>query len=465
MVYWLVILGSIYVIILILLAWLSRRKIQNATDFMMGGFNIGAILGFMTFAATLFSTFTLMGMPDFFRIHGVGAWIFLAVSDGAMVYFILWFGYRLRKSAKGKDFRGMAGLLSRKYNTPWASYLYFSVIFIFLIPYVAIQIRGISIFLNAAFEGILPTWAWALIIVGIMILYSETGGLKAIMYSDVLQGILLLTVVWIIAWRFIDQANGIAALFAEVRYVDERLLSVPGPRNLFTFQFLIASFISIIMIPVTQPQISTRLMVMRNLGAMKRMSIGVGFFALVVIFPTAIIGITGAIRYADYSTADFLSQVLIHDHPDVLATLIMIGLIAAAISTSDSQIFAMGSELRSLLRGDEKKTFKQTKIGMVLFAFFALLFSLISSDQLVLLARVSFAGTAMLAPMILIAVFAPAKAHKSILWLSMIAVVLFILYLIGLIPNILFGVQMDLFLFILVFGYGGLMLLWPVKKD
>ncbi len=462
---WLLIIGPVYILILILLAWLSRRRIKSPQDFMMGGFDIGTVLGFMTFAATLFSTFTLMGMPDFFRVHGVGAWIFLAISDGAMVYFILWFGYRLRKTAKKENFRGMAGMLTEVYGTRWAAYLYFGIIFVFLIPYVAIQIRGISIFLNGAFQDFLPVWAWALIIVGIMIIYSETGGLKAIMYSDVLQGILLLTVVWIIAGRFVQQADGIEALFNEVEKVDQRLLSVPGPMGLFTVQFLLASFISIVMIPVTQPQISTRLMVMKNLGAMKRMSIGVGFFAMIVILPTAIIGMTGAIKYGDLNTAEFLSRVLIFDHPDLLATLIMVGLIAAAISTSDSQIFALGSELRSLLLGDEKTVLRRTKAGMFLFAFFAFVFSLISSDQLVLLARVSFAGTAMAGPLILIAVFARQKARMSFLWFALAAEIVFGLSLVGWIPSEIIGIQTDFLLFILLFAHLGLVLLLPRKNQ
>jgi SSS family solute:Na+ symporter len=461
---WLIIIGPVYVGILILLAWLSRRRIRSASDFMMGGFNIGTVLGFMTFAATLFSTFTLMGMPDFFRTHGVGAWIFLAVSDGAMVYFILWFGYRLRRLSRKEDFKGMSGMLAEIYGTRWASYLYFAVVFIFLIPYVAIQIRGISIFLDAAFQNLMPPWTWALLIVGIMILYSETGGLKAIMYSDVLQGVLLLTVVWIIAGQFIKESDGMKALFDEVRTIDKRLLSVPGPAGLFNIQFLVASFIAIVMIPVTQPQISTRLMVMKSLGAMKRMSIGVGFFAMLVIFPTAVIGMYGVVHYAEVPTADFLSGVLIYEHPEFLATLIMIGLIAAAISTSDSQIFALGSELRSLLKGDEKSVLKKTKAGMFIFAFFAFLFSLISSDQLVMLARVSFAGTAMVSPVILIAVFYRKKANSFILGLSGSAVVVFLLSLSGIIPPVLLGIQVDLLLFLVLFVFSALSILRPSGK-
>ena len=92
---YLLLIGVLYVGVLFFLSLRSRKEIKTSSDFMLGGAKIGLILGFMTFAATLFSTFTLMGMPDFSRNNGVGAWIFLAFSDAVMVFFILWFGFYL----------------------------------------------------------------------------------------------------------------------------------------------------------------------------------------------------------------------------------------------------------------------------------------------------------------------------------------------------------------------------------
>lgn len=451
MIKWVLIFGAIYLGVLVTLALISRSKVKSVDDFMMGGFNIGYFLGFMTFAATLFSTFTLLGMPDFFRNHGVGAWLFLAVSDGVMIFMVLWFGYHLRKRARERKFKGMAGLLTECYGNKWAGYVYFIGIFIFLIPYVSIQIRGISIFLDAAFDHALPPWGWATLILFIMILYSETGGLKAIMYSDVFQGILLMTVVWIIAYTCVQNLDGVKQMFAEVKIVNEDLLSVPGPKGLFNTQFLVASMIAIVLIPVTQPQISSRLVIMKNQASMNRMAVAVGCFAILVILPTVAIGMYGAVKYADYTTPDFLSQVLLFDQAGIIAAATMIGLIAAAISTSDSQIFAMSGELRSLLKGEEKKVLKTTKMGMVVFALAALAFSLISSNQLALLARLSFAGTGLMAPMIILAIVSPGKKiGMSIVWVSALAVLVFIASQLGILPPSVFGLRIDLFLFIVL---------------
>ena len=448
---WLILLAVVYVSLLIFLSLLSKKKTRTAKDFIFAGSDIGIVLGFLTFAATLFSTFTLMGMPDFFREHGVGAWIFLAVSDGAMVFLIIWFGFHLRQKVAEKGFNGISGLLNTCFGNKWAGYVYFFGAFIFLIPYVAIQIRGVAIFLNATFPDVLPVWTWAFIIVTIMLIYSEVGGLKAIMYADTMQGLILITVVWIIALNCIGHFGSLGNMMEAVEKTNDKLLSVPGPKGLFNFQFLLASLLAILFLPVTQPQLTTRMVVMRDLKATHRMAIGVGVFANLIIFPTVVLGFYGAVKYPDLKTAEFISHVLLFDQSGIVAAAAIIGLIAAALSTSDSQIFALGTELRSLLKGGERIVMRRTKIAMVLFGLASLIFSVLSSDQLVLLARVSFAGTSLMAPMIFSAVLLKDPPGKVIPLMTFLGLLLFILSLLGWFPETVLKIRLDLFLLIVLF--------------
>ncbi len=445
---WIIILSILYLGLLIFLSVRSRRGVKSSNDYIFAGSNIGFVLGFLTFAATMFSTFTLMGMPDFFRIHGVGAWIFLAVSDGAAMFLIIWFGFHLRKKVAQKGFNGISSLLQDCYNNRISGYVYFAGVFIFLIPYVAIQIRGVAIFLNATFPEFLPVWTWAVAMVAIMLIYSEIGGLKAIMYADSMQGLILLTVIWIIAINCIRWFGGIADMFTMVENTEPALLSVPGPEGLFNIQFLLASLLVIVLVPVTQPQLSTRLVVMKDLKSMHRMAVGVAVIANLIIFPTLILGYYGAVRYPEESTADFISKVLLFDQPGIIAAAAIIGLIAAALSTSDSQIFALGTEVRSLMSGSEKLNMLRTRLAIICFGLAAMVFSLLSSDELVMLARVSFAGTALMAPMIFSAVLFNGKPAAIIPVMTMICLIVFIISLFGWIPDTLWNIQMDMLLLV-----------------
>ncbi len=447
---WLIIVGSIYISILFYLSYRSRRMIRSNNDFLLAGSNIGLLLGFMTFAATLFSTFTLMGMPDFSRNHGIGAWIFLAFSDAGMVFLIVWFGYRLRKTVSSKGFSGMSALLQDCYQNRWAGYIYFSGVFLFLVPYVAIQIRGVAMFLVQAFPQSMPIWGWSLIIVLVMLVYSELGGLKAIIYADFMQGTLLLVVVWVIALTCMNALGGWSELFQKTEIANPELLSTPGPKGLLNAQFLIASFLAILMIPVTQPQLSTRLVIMKDTKSMYRMAVAVGTFAMLVIFPTIIIGLYGAIRYPDASMAEFLGQVLIHDQTGFIASAAVIGLFAAAMSTSDSQLFALGNELRGLISKKENESLRPIRLAIISFALAALVFSLLSSDQLVLLARVSFAGTAMMGPLVILGIFSRKPQGIFMIVMSGFGLLVFILSQAGILPGNVGPLRMDLLLMIML---------------
>jgi SSS family solute:Na+ symporter len=130
-----------------------------------------------------------------------------------------------------------------------------------------------------------------------------------------------------------------------------------------------------------------------------------------------------------------------------VAALALVGLIAAGLSTTNAQIFALGSELRGLLNMEEKKVMRITKIGIFVFALIALVFSELIKDQIALLARVSFAGTALMGPMILLGILSNRKVSAFIILASFIALLIFLLSLAGIIPGSYIGLRLDLILF------------------
>ena len=88
---WVLGIGALYLGALVYAALHARASNRSDHDFLTAGSNLGSLFGCLTVAATLFSTFTLMGMPDLFRSHGVGAWFFLGIADCALAFVALWF--------------------------------------------------------------------------------------------------------------------------------------------------------------------------------------------------------------------------------------------------------------------------------------------------------------------------------------------------------------------------------------
>ena len=139
-----VVVALVYLAVLITLAVIGNRKNKgDEHQFFLAGGNLGTIIGFLTFFATLYSTFILIGMPNFFRVHGVGTWIFLGVTDMALAVFTLWLSLKLRKRISSTDFRSMSGLLRETFRS-YGVFVYVLGLVIFLVPYIAIQLKGAS---------------------------------------------------------------------------------------------------------------------------------------------------------------------------------------------------------------------------------------------------------------------------------------------------------------------------------
>ncbi|MEN8137211.1 MAG: sodium:solute symporter family protein [Bacteroidota bacterium] len=451
MISWFWILSAVFIGVLVLVSTKAIKTSKDVDDFMLAGSSVGGLLGTLTYAAALFSAFIFIGVPDFFRVHGVGAWIFLPVADGIMFFMIFWFGYHLRKKVKEIGYKGTAGMMSDIFGNKWAGYVVFAAAFLFLIPYVSIQIRGISMFFIAIFPNALPLWGWALIIISMMLVYSQVGGLKSIVYSDAIQAVLLLTVLVIIGYNSVQHFGDIKEMFVQVKQTDPKLLSAPGPKGLFTPQFLFTSFLAIVLLPVSQPQFSSRIAIMKNMTETYKMATGVGIVAFFVFASTALIGMYGSVVYPDSSTQEFVQNALLFDQSNFLAALAVVGLFAAVLSTSNAQVFALGSEFRSLLHDTELANFRLAKIAMIFFGVIVFVTSISIGDELVLLARMSFAGTAMITPIVLVGVFSKQKPGVEIIILSAIALVLFTLSLVNVVPEKMFGLRLDIVLMAVLF--------------
>jgi SSS family solute:Na+ symporter len=178
------------------------------------------------------------------------------------------------------------------------------------------------------------------------------------------------------------------------------------------------------------------------------MAYAVGIFAIVVILPTVFIGMYGAIKYPNASTADFLSNALLYDQAEVIAALAVVGLFAACLSATNAKIFALGTELRSVFATDGKNVLLFTRLALFTFSCIVLVFTIYMSDELALLARLSFTGTSTMAPVVLSAVIFT-KPPRIILVTSAIAMVAVLLNILHIIPSKIGDMNFDMLFYII----------------
>jgi len=124
------------------------------------------------------------------------------------------------------------------------------------------------------------------------------------------------------------------------------------------------------------------------------------------------------------------------------------------MSTSDSQLMAIGTEWGSALTHDDIQTSdnarKRVKIVSLIVAVIALGLAQTSFESLVLFSINSFIGTSMLLPIIIAASVKPIIQRNILVFSSFISVCLFLLALFGAIPKLYFGIRLELLVYLVL---------------
>lgn len=448
-----IVIALIYLTVLISLAVIGNRKNKgDEHQFLLAGGNLGTIIGFLTFFATLYSTFILIGMPNFFRVHGVATWIFLGVTDMVLAVFTLWLSLKLRERIASIDFRSIADLIRETYGS-YGILVYVTGLVIFLVPYIAIQIKGASGLLANVVPLEVSQLVWAVIILILMYLYSSIGGLRGIMYCDALQGIMLFTVIWIMAAIVLQNFGGIGKLIQAVEMTEPGLLSAPGPKGLLSVQWLLVGFISIVLLPVSQPQLTSRLCILKGLNERRKLPVLHASFTFLLLIAGLIIGLYGAVEISAKTGPEFIGKLILEQNV-VVGAIALVGILAAAMSTSDSQFFALGSEINSVFAKYSKKLkispIVFVKLVILVFCVAAFIVAMKSSQGLISLAVSGFMGTALMAPMVLISILYKERSFNSVIPVATaISLVMFLMSLFGLVPKMVEGLRTDLILLVI----------------
>jgi len=388
----------IYLVVCLGIALIGYLKRRNTLeDFYLSRRQTGGFIAFMTFSATLFSSFTLVGMPGYFYTHGIGAWAFIIFADLLMAVLVYFLGTKLWEASRKWKLVTPTEYVTKRYNKT-AGVIALIISFVFLLPYISTQIIGMGIILDGVL-GLTP-YVISGSLVLIIILYSELGGMRSISWTDALQGGILIIVGLILMFGLISHFGGVSSMFSQVDAIEPKLMDTPGPAGLFTFPMLFSFFTMILLMPVTQPQLSSRFFIPKSRKVLRTMLISVPIFALLAIIPTMFVGFGAKILNPGLATGDLALSTVLGIFPEAIAALAIVGVIAASMSTADSQVLALSSLVtRDLYKG--RRPMYMARLSIVAIILLALLISFKPPTLIVTLSILSFAGTMQIAPAML----------------------------------------------------------------
>jgi solute:Na+ symporter, SSS family len=231
-----------YFVLLLVIGGLFTRFNRNLSDFVRGGAQATWWMVGSSMLMAGISAFTFTGNGSAVFEAGPTPLIIYAANVLGFVLGGLWLARWFRQSRAytfGDILRDRFGPAVER------TYIGFNVLYG---PFAAgIQLWALSLFVHSAFGLPLTT---LIVIIGLITLaYSTSGGMWAVMATDVLQGILLYGMTILIAVLCLVHVGGIGAFFGHFSdpgiAESYRFVKQPGefPQDRFTWQWIVVAFI------------------------------------------------------------------------------------------------------------------------------------------------------------------------------------------------------------------------------
>ena len=328
----------VYLLATIVIGILANRKGKaNMEDFFLYGRQAGFIVLYLTVVATFHSAFAFLGSGGYFYTHGIGFWMAgtWTVLVGAITFAL---GTRIWALGKKFGYITPADLIADFYESETVRVIVAVVSVVFTLIYIQVQAQGLGIILSVATGDRIPiAWASALLLV-VAAGYLMVGGLRAVYWTDVIQGIWMYVAVWagslLLTYKLF---GGPVELWRRLMAERPDLLTLPGPEGFFTPGIWVGMTIALSFGIIFQPHMMIRYFTAASAKTLKLLGATTPIYLMTLFIPAAFVGLGGALIMPELGNADRIFPELLTTYaPAWLTGLILAGATAAAMSTLDS---------------------------------------------------------------------------------------------------------------------------------
>lgn len=264
---------GIYLVILALITWLSARR-KNVDDFLYASHDVGWKNLSISIFASVISSYNVVLTFTFAFLFG--PYILLVFLGALAAFFSIYFIAKKYKALiQERGFNNIIDFFTHKFDSKTATALnlaFILVLFIFIV---------LQLFINTSVFSELMNWSkyTSSIIVGVIVLaYTIIGGLKAEIYTDIFQGILMFLV---IALVFMVDTSAITGETVGAILSDKTILI--GAISLAAAQFLTL---------LVQPEMWQRVAAARSIKDIKKGFIVSWVLLTLFIIPEILIGLS-----------------------------------------------------------------------------------------------------------------------------------------------------------------------------
>ena len=351
----------VYLLAMVLIGAAFSKKNNSTDDFYLGGRKLGPLVTAMSAEASDMSSWLLMGLPGVALVYGLAeaSWTAIGLGVGTWINWLI-VAKRIRKYSQKIDAVTIPEFFSKRFGDKknLLSLIAGLVIIVFFVPYTASGFNACGT-LFASLFGV--DYFTAMVISAIVIvLYTTMGGFLAASTTDLIQSIVMTIALFVVVGFGINYAGGWDSVVANAN-------SMPGFLELFnTYDpsanastdysgLTIASTLAWGLGYFGMPHILLRFMAIEDKNKLKtsrRIATVWVFISMAVAILIGVIGSAvvkaGVINLDNANAQRIIIEVskLISGNGAffaILAGIILAGILAATMSTSDSQLLAAAS--------------------------------------------------------------------------------------------------------------------------
>ena len=414
--------------------YFSRRGGSSSShDFYLGGRSLGPVVTAMSAEASDMSSYLLMGLPGLAYLCGLAevTWTCIGLAVGTYLNWLI-VAKRIRRYSDRLGAITVPDFFSRRYKDQrhTLSCIAAIVILVFFIPYTASGFKAVGTLFNSLFGFDYHT---AMIIGAVVIIgYTVLGGFLAVSTTDLVQSIFMTTALIVVVCFGVGQAGGLDAVMENARALPGYLSLTQGydaaAGTAASFSGLsIVSTLAWGLGYFGMPHILLRFMAIRQ---EKELTLSRRIATIWVVISMAIAIAIGVIGYSvsvagkvPFLTTSSDSETIIIQMADLMsrhgvlliiaAGIIISGILAATMSTADSQLLAAASSVSQDLMQDffhvkltEKTTMVVARITVLVIAIISIFLAWDPNSSVFRVVSFAWAGFgAAFGPVMLFALF------------------------------------------------------------
>lgn len=314
----------------------SWRRTENAKDFFVAGKSLSIVVMIVAANTSIISGFAFIGGPGAVYASGSSSmWIACAVIGGPVGLILV--GKRLALLAEVREIYTLPDVVEARFGGRWPRAAMAMALLVGVVGYLGTQVLALGVAMSAMFDiSLASSMAIGLAVLAV---YSVAGGMLAAVYTDLLQGALMLAAALAICYYALEAAGGLAQMTTTLQEMDPDYLSAwgtMGPLGAVSWHFLAVLGIA------GQPHVISKYLMLRDVRSMKwAQALSISTFLPVTFIW---VGVGLAMRYlveagveAPLASADLATPMfLLHHTPPVVAGIALAGLLGAIMSTSDT---------------------------------------------------------------------------------------------------------------------------------